>query len=47
MFTSFGTGMAVIIADFMELLPDGQKTSYLLLGLGLLSFGFGLSTRYR
>jgi hypothetical protein len=47
MFASMLMGMLVIIADFLEVLPGGQQTSYLLLGLGLLVVGFVLSTQYR
>ncbi len=47
MFAFLGLGMAVIIANFLELLAGGQRTSYLLVGLGLLVGGFILSTRYR
>jgi hypothetical protein len=47
MFACMLLGMAVIVADFLEILPGGQQTSYLLLGLGLLVAGFVLSTQYR
>ena len=48
MFTCFLAGMVVIIANFLQLLPGGtEQTSDLLLGLGLLIVGFGLSTQYK
>jgi hypothetical protein len=48
MFACFLAGMIVIIANFLLLLPGGaQQNSDLLLGLGLLIVGFGLSTRYK
>jgi hypothetical protein len=48
MFTSMGAGVAVIIGNYLQLLPGGEaKNGYLILGLVLLIAGFVLSTRYR
>ena len=47
MFTCLGAGAAVIIANYLELLPGDVRNGYLLIGLGLLISGFVLSTRYR
>ena len=48
MFTSMGAGVAVIVGNYLQLLPGGEaKNGYLILGLVLLIAGFVLSTRYR
>jgi hypothetical protein len=48
MFTSLGCGMAVILGNYLQLLPGGDvRNSYLFLGLGLLVGGFVLSTQLR
>jgi Cell division protein CrgA len=48
MFTTMGTGIVVIVANYLQLLPGGEaKNSYLILGLVLMVAGFVLSTRYR
>ncbi|HVL92100.1 MAG TPA: cell division protein CrgA [Acidimicrobiales bacterium] len=47
MFTLLIVGMAVIILNYLELLPGGAKNWYLLGGLGLITGGFITSTRYR
>ena len=48
MFTCLLTGVAVILANYFEVLPGGQaQTSYLFVGLGLLIAGFALSTQLR
>lgn len=43
------TGLAVIITNYLGLLPgdDGAENAYLFLGLVLISGGFLLSTQYR
>lgn len=47
MFTALACGVAVIFANYLELLPGGAaRNSYLFLGIGLLVGGFVLSTRY-
>ena len=47
MFTSMGAGVAVIVGNYLQLLPGGDaKNSYLILGLALMIAGFVLSTRY-
>lgn len=48
MFTCLLTGVVVIVANYLELLPGGTaQNSYLFVGLGLLIAGFGLSTQFR
>jgi thiol:disulfide interchange protein len=48
MFTALGTGLVVLVGNYLELLPGGQaQNSYLLVGLGLLITGFAMSTQYR
>jgi hypothetical protein len=48
MFTCLGLGIAIIIGNYLQLLPGGQaQNSYLFLGLGLLIGGFALSTQLR
>ncbi len=48
MFTSMGAGIAVIVGNYLQLLPGGEaKNGYLILGLVLMIAGFVLSTRYR
>ena len=48
MFTALLVGVAVIIANYLELLPGGEaQNSYLFVGLGLLIGGFVMSTQYR
>jgi hypothetical protein len=48
MFTCLLTGLAVIVANYLGLLPGGQaQNSSLFIGLGLMVAGFGFSTQYR
>jgi Cell division protein CrgA len=48
MFTMLGTGMLVVIGNYLGLLPGGDaQNSYLFIGLGLIAGGFLLSTRLR
>jgi hypothetical protein len=48
MFTALGLGMLTILANYVDLLPgDGPSNVYLLVGLGLITVGFILATRYR
>ena len=48
MFTCLAAGVAVIIANYLALLPGGDaRNEYLFLGLGLMIAGFVLSTQYR
>ena len=47
MFTTMGSGVVVIVTNYLQLLPGGEaKNSYLILGLVLMVAGFVLSTRY-
>jgi hypothetical protein len=48
MFTLLGCGLAVIVLNYLGLLPGGEaQNSDLILGLALLVGGFVLSTQYR
>jgi hypothetical protein len=48
MFTCLLLGLLVIVANYLGLLPGGKaQNSSLLIGLGLMIAGFGLSTQYR
>lgn len=48
MFACLVSGIVVIIANYLEVLPGGEaQNSYLFLGLGLMVAGFVLSTQYR
>ncbi|MDQ1396040.1 MAG: Cell division protein CrgA [Acidimicrobiaceae bacterium] len=47
MFTLFGLGVVVILTNYLGLLPGQAKNAYLLLGLGLITGGFIVATRYR
>jgi hypothetical protein len=47
MFTSLGLGMAVILANYVSLLPgDEPSNMYLLLGLVFITVGFITATKY-
>ena len=47
MFTLFGLGVLVILTNYLGLLPGNAKNGYLILGLGLITGGFIVATRYR
>jgi hypothetical protein len=48
MFTLLGCGIAVILANYLGVLPGGEaQNSDLILGLVLMVGGFVLSTQYR
>lgn len=47
MFTMMLTGVAVVICNYLGLLPNGASNNYLFVGLGLLVGGFVMSTQYR
>ena len=47
MFALFGLGVIVILTNYLGLLPGHAKTGYLILGLGLITGGFIVATRYR
>jgi hypothetical protein len=40
-------GMVTIIVNYVGVLPGGASNWYLLLGLGFITSGFLLATRYR
>lgn len=46
MFTSFACGLAVIFANYTNLLPGGASNPYLFVGVSLLFIGFFLATSY-
>ena len=46
MFTCLGLGMVIIITNYFDVLPGGASNAYLLLGLGLITAGFIVATRY-
>ncbi len=47
MFTLMGVGVAVIVANYLNLLPGEFENRYLFLGLGLITLGFIMTTRFR
>jgi hypothetical protein len=48
MFTALLVGVAIIVGNYLALLPGGEaQNSYLFVGLGMLITGFVLSTQYR
>ena len=47
LFTLLGLGLVVILTNYLGLLPGGAKNAYLLVGLGLITAGFIVATRYR
>ena len=48
MFALLLSGVAVIIGNYLQVLPGGDaQNSYLFLGLGLMVAGFVLATQYR
>ena len=47
LFSLLGLGVIVILLNYLGILPGGAKNSYLLLGLGLITGGFIVATRYR
>lgn len=42
-----GAGVALIIANYMNLVPGGTQPYWLWVGLGLIAVGFGAATRWR
>lgn len=47
MFSSLGLGVLTILANYVDLLPgDGPSNTFLLVGLGLITVGFIVATRY-
>lgn len=48
MFAFLGTGVLVIVLNYMDLFPGDQPLNrYLMLGLVLIMAGFGVATRVR
>jgi hypothetical protein len=40
-------GVAIIVLNYMDLMPGGTKNLYLWVGLGIIAGGFGAATRWR
>lgn len=47
LFTLLGLGLVVILTNYLGVLPGGAKNAYLMVGLGLITAGFIVATRYR
>lgn len=47
MFGCLGLGVAVIVLNYLNLLPGDANNWNLLLGLGLITAGFVIATQYR
>ncbi len=47
MFTLMGAGLLVIVLNYLGLLPGEFENRYLFLGLGLVTAGFVMTTRFR
>lgn len=47
MFALLGLGVAVIILNYLGVLPGGSDNRYLLLGLAAITGGFITATQYR
>jgi Cell division protein CrgA len=45
--TALLTGVAVIVLNYLGLLPGDAENRYLFLGLGLVVLGFALAANYR
>ncbi len=46
--TLLATGLVVVVANYLNLLPGPEtENRYLLLGIGLISAGFLMATNYR
>jgi Cell division protein CrgA len=41
------TGLVVVLANYLQALPGNTENRYLILGLVLITSGFGLATTYR
>lgn len=41
------TGLVVVLANYLQALPGNTENRYLILGLVLITGGFGLATTYR
>ena len=46
MFTLLGLGVALIVLNYLGVLPGGTENWYLVLGLGLITAGFITATNY-
>jgi len=45
--TLLALGAIVIMLNYLDVLPDGTKNGYLLIGLGLITGGFITATQWR
>jgi hypothetical protein len=41
------TGLVVVLANYLQALPGNTENRYLIVGLVLITSGFGLATTYR
>jgi hypothetical protein len=46
MFACLGVGMLMILTNYLGALPGGASNGYLMGGLGLITVGFIIATRY-
>lgn len=47
MFALMGIGVLVIVINYIGLIPGGTDNTWLLLGLGGIAVGFGMTLNYR
>lgn len=47
MFTLMGVGVLIIVCNYLNLLPGDFENRYLFLGLGFVTAGFVMTTRFR
>lgn len=47
MFILFGLGLVTILANYLSFLPGSPSNWYLLVGLGFITFGFGVATQLK
>jgi hypothetical protein len=43
---AFAVGVAMIVLNYLDLMPGGTSSGYLMGGLGLIALGFILATRW-
>lgn len=46
MFALMGVGIIIILLNYVDLLPGGTDTKYLVLGLGGIAVGFGMTMNF-
>ncbi|MGH9001025.1 MAG: cell division protein CrgA [Acidimicrobiia bacterium] len=47
MFVCFGLGVLIVILNYLSALPGDASNGYLFLGLGFVTAGFLIATKYR